>query len=194
MIEIFRYDTGRYQFRQWAQSVLEYDDLETLHEHPCNGARSPGHRVYTFTHKLKEAFAGEIRERFADFVREYVVPRVPFVPWTEVYPNLRVHEKGQNTTSHMHRDRDYLKERGSLKIWLPFTRVSGGGTLWVESKEGANDMKPYDMVYGQAMFFDSLNLLHGCHVNDSDGTRVSIDFIVRPDPKIAYFQSLAASR
>ena len=55
-------------------------------------------------------------------------------------------------------------------------------------------MKPYDMVYGQAMFFDSLNLLHGCHVNDSDGTRVSIDFIVRPDPKIAYFQSLAASR
>lgn len=192
MIEIFSYDTGRYRFRQWAQFVLDFDDLEALHEHPCAGAKAPGHRVWAFTNKMKDAFAGEIRQRFADFVGEYVVPRVPFVPWTEVHPNMRVHERGQRTTSYMHRDRDYLKERGSFKIWLPFTRVSGGGTLWVESEEGKNDLKPCNMAYGQAMFFDSLNLLHGCHVNDSGSTRVSMDFIVRPDPKIAYFQALAS--
>jgi hypothetical protein len=184
MIEIFHYDVERYPFRQWAQSVLGFENLEALHEHPCGGATIPNHRVHRFTTGMKEAFAGDIRAKFADFVREYMMQRVPFVPWTEIYPNFRVHERGQETTSRMHRDRDYLKERGSLKVWLPFTHVSGGGTLWVESKEGKGDLKPYDMEYGQALFFDSLNLLHGCHFNDSENTRVSMDFIVRKDPVI----------
>ena len=190
MIEIFAYDASRYRFREWAQAALDWDDLEALHEHPCGGAKAAGHRVLRFTNRMKEAFVGEIRERFADFVREYIVPRVRFMPWTEVYPNMRVHETAQATTSHMHRDRDYLKERGSMKVWLPLTRVTGGGTLWVESEEGRNDLKPYDMEYGQALFFDSLNLLHGCHVNDSGSTRVSLDFIVREDPTVAYLRSL----
>ena len=182
MIEVFAYDTERYRFREWAQTTLDFRDLEALHEHPCGGAKIPSHRVHRFTESLKAAFTGAIRQRFGDFVHEYAVPRVTFVPWTEVYPNFRVHERGQETTSQMHRDRDYLRERGSVKIWLPFTRVAGGGTLWVESEENKNDLRPYDMEYGQALFFDSLNLLHGCRFNDSPGTRVSTDIVVRRDP------------
>jgi hypothetical protein len=192
MIEIFNYDTARYQFRQWAQATLNFPNLEALHEHPCGGAKMPSHRVHRFIQSMKTAFAGDIRERFANFVREYAVPRVPFIPWTEVYPNFRVHERGQDSTSPMHRDRDYLKERGSFKIWLPFTRVAGGGALWVESEELLNDMRSYDMEYGQALFFDSLNLLHGCHFNDSPDTRVSIDFIIRRDPTAGSDAALAA--
>jgi hypothetical protein len=133
---------------------------------------------------MKDAFVGEIREEFGAFVGEYAAPRVPFEPWTEVYPNFRVHERGQVSTSPMHRDREYLKETGSMKIWLPFTRVAGGGTLWSESAEGRDDLRPYTMEYGQALFFDSLNLLHGARPNDSPDTRVSIDFIVRRDPTL----------
>jgi hypothetical protein len=186
MIEIFDYDTNRYQFREWAQAVLDFENLEALHEHWCGGAKMPTHRIYRFIEKMKSSFAGEIREKFAGFVSEYVAPRVPFIPWTEVHPNFRVHERGNESTSPMHRDRDYLKERGSLKIWLPFTRVAGGGTLWVESEEGKGDLKPCEMAYGQALFFDSLNLLHGCRFNDSGNTRVSMDFIVRKDPVLGY--------
>lgn len=187
MIEIFDYDTRRYPFREWAQATLGHQELEALHEHPCGGAQIPTHRVWRFITRMKEAFEGEgeIRELFAAFVREHAVPRVPFVPWTEIFPNMRVHEKGRETTSAMHRDRDYVRERGLFKIWLPFTRVAGGGTLWVESADGRNDMKPYDMRYGQALFFDSLNLMHGCHFNDSNDTRVSMDFMIRPDPELA---------
>jgi hypothetical protein len=184
MIEIFEYDTDRFRFREWAQAILGIRDLERLHEDPCGGAEQPKHRVHRFTVTLKEAFAGEIRQTFGEFVREYAVPRVSFVPWTEVYPNFRVHEQGRETTSPMHRDREYLTERGSAKIWLPFTRVAGGGTLWSESEEGLGDVRPYEMEYGQALFFDSLNLLHGCRFNDSGDTRVSIDFIVRKDPTL----------
>jgi hypothetical protein len=184
MIEIFDYDTARFQFREWAVATLGVENLEALHEDACGGATIATHRVHRYTQALKDAFVGGIRLRFADFVRVYAAPRLPFVAWTEVYPNFRVHEKGQDTTSPMHRDRDYLRETGSAKIWLPFTRVAGGGTLWAETEEGREDLRPFDMKYGQALFFDSLNLLHGCHFNDSADTRVSIDFIVRRDPTI----------
>lgn len=184
MIEIFDYDTDRFRFREWAQAALGVEELEALHEHPCGGAMIPTHRVYRFIETLKEAFAGEIRERFGDFVFVYAAPRVEFVPWTQVHPNFRVHERGRDSTSPMHRDRDYLSERGAAKIWLPFTRVGGGGALWCESEEGRGDLRSYDMRYGQALFFDSLNLMHGCRFNDSSDTRVSIDFIVRPDPTL----------
>ena len=184
MIEILKYDIERYRFREWAQSVLDFGDLENLHEHECGGVRRPGHRAHLFIQTMKSAFADDIRVRFGDFVNEYVTSRVPFIPWLEIYPNFRIHEKGQATTSPMHRDREYLTERGSLKIWLPFTLVSGGSALWCESEEGKNDLKAYDMNYGEALFFDSLNLLHGCHFNDSANTRLSMDFIVRPDPKL----------
>jgi hypothetical protein len=184
MIEIFEYDIVRYQFREWAQSVIGIQDLEALHEHPCGTARLPGQRVLRFVEMMKLAYGREIREQFIDFVREYAVPRVPFVAWMEVFPTFRVHEHGQQTTSYMHRDRDYRQKRGTFKIWLPFTTVAGGGTLWVESEEGKNDLRPYDMEYGQALFFDSENLLHGCHFNDSGKTRVSVDFAVRQDPRI----------
>lgn len=192
MIEIFEYNTSCYPFREWAQSVLHFENLETLHEHPCGGATTPTHRIYRFMTAMKEAFTGEIRARVANFVCEYARPRVPFVPWTEIYPNFRVHEHGREATSKMHRDRDYLTERGSLKIWLPFTRVAGGGTLWVETEEGKNDPRPWDMEYGQALFFDSLNLLHGCRFNDSGRTRVSMDFVIRPDPVWAAKQPVSA--
>jgi hypothetical protein len=130
------------------------------------------------------AFNEEMRARMADFVRHEVSSKVPFRPWTRVYPNFRLHEHGTEAKSIFHRDRDYLKERGSLKVWLPFSRVSGGGSLLVESREGLGDFTPIRLDYGEALLFDSLNLRHGCRFNDSGSTRVSMDFIIRPDPTL----------
>ena len=67
-----------------------------------------------------------------------------------------------------------------MKIWMPITPVSGGGTLWVESVEGRGDLRPMHLAYGEALLFDSLNLLHGCRFNDSGTSPVSIDFTLFP--------------
>jgi ectoine hydroxylase-related dioxygenase (phytanoyl-CoA dioxygenase family) len=45
-------------------------------------------------------------------------------------------------------------------------------------------LQPWEMSYSEALFFDSLNLLHGCYVNNSPATRVSMDFIVRRNPRL----------
>ncbi len=184
MTTIFKYDTGIYQFRDWAVSVLGWQELERLGDKQLVNVKSPGNRIYQFTKLMKDAFWHDesIRRLFARFVEMEVAPRIDFVPWLEIHPNFRVHEAGQEATSIFHRDRDYLMERGSLKIWLPFTRVSKGGTLWIESEEGKGDFRPYEMEYGEALLFDSLNLEHGCRFNDSGSSRVSIDFIIRLHP------------
>jgi hypothetical protein len=186
MITVFTYDTGLYKFRNWAESVLEYQELEHINEKQITNAKAPLNRVHQLITLMKNAFEQdeEIRQLFARFVEGEVVPRIDFEPWLKIYPNFRVHEAGQEATSHFHRDRDYLKERGSLKIWLPFTRVLKGGTLWVESEEGKKDYRPYEMEYGKALLFDSLNLEHGCYFNDSGLCRVSMDFIIRLNPEV----------
>ena len=187
MLTVFRFDPSPYRLREWACEVLGVRDLAQHHHHLMrndDGRFVLKHRprVYWASRRLLAAFGPEMRVRMADFVREEVAPRVPFRPWTELGPNFRLHEHGAEATSILHRDRHYLKERGSLKIWLPFTRVSGGGTLFVESEEGRGDLTPMRLDYGEALLFDSLNLLHGCRFNDSGSSRVSMDFIIRPDP------------
>jgi len=185
MKTVFSYDTERYPFRQWAQSVLDWEDLEHLHDHPCDGATKPGYRVYRFINRFKEAYETGMRTQFAAFVAEYAQPHLDYVAWSTIFPNFRVHETGQETTSYMHRDRDYVPDRVGMKIWLPFTRVEETSTLWVESAEGEGDLAPVNLDYGEALFFDSLNLLHGCYANQTGLTRVSVDFLLREDPVLA---------
>lgn len=185
MKTVFRYDTERYPFRKWVQDVLDWQDLEHLHAHPCGGATKPGYRVYRFINRMKEAYEAGGGTLFTAFVAEYAQPHLDYVAWTTLFPNFRVHESGQETTSYMHRDRDYVPDRVGMKIWLPFTRVENTCTLWVESAEGRGDLAPVNLEYGEALFFDSLNLLHGCHANRGGLTRVSADFLLREDPVLA---------
>lgn len=183
-INIFKFDTNIYQFCEWAKLVLGCHHLEKLNEIKLVHATAPRNRVYQFTKKMKDAFYldSSIRQLFSQFVETEVAPRIDFEPWLKIFPNFRVHEANQEPTSVFHRDRDYLKERGSLKIWLPFTNVSKGGALWIESEEGKRDFRPYEIEYGEALLFDSLNLEHGCYFNDSGSSRVSVDFIIRLNP------------
>lgn len=184
MIEIFTFDTERYPLREWAKTSLDVKRLDRLHEDECGGAVGRTHRVYRYITRLKTAFDGPILNLMARFVSEYAQPRVPFPAWTTVLPNFRVHEHGREPTSRLHRDRDYVRERGIYKIWLPFTPVSGGGALWIETADGRGDVGPVALDYGQALFFDSLNLEHGCVFNDSGRSRVSMDFMIRPNPAL----------
>ena len=52
----------------------------------------------------------------------------------------------------------------------------------MESKEGKEDFKGYDVSYGEILVFSGPNLLHGNQTNEEKDTRCSIDFrIVHPD-------------
>ena len=52
----------------------------------------------------------------------------------------------------------------------------------MESEEGKEDFKGYDVNYGEILVFSGPNLLHGNQTNIEKDSRCSIDFrIVHPD-------------
>ena len=67
-----------------------------------------------------------------------------------------------------------------MNLWLPFTRAWDTNTVWIESEEGTGDLRPYACDVGQILVFDGVNLLHGNVQNETDKTRVSVDFRVIP--------------
>ena len=46
----------------------------------------------------------------------------------------------------------------------------------MESEEGKEDFKGYDVSYGEILVFSGPNLLHGNQTNEEKDTRCSIDF------------------
>ena len=61
---------------------------------------------------------------------------------------------------------------------MPFTNTNKSNTIIVESQREKKDFKPYVLKYGEMLFFDGANLEHGNEINDSDETRLSMDFRV----------------
>ena len=78
-----------------------------------------------------------------------------------------------------------LKNKTGMMSWLanyylPFTDTNERNTIWVESEEDKGDFAPMMLEHGECMEWDGSNLMHGNKINDSDQTRVSVDFRVMP--------------
>ena len=64
---------------------------------------------------------------------------------------------------------------------MPFTNTNAHNTIIIESQRGKKDFKPYVLDYGEVLFFDGANLEHGNELNESDESRLSMDFRVTLD-------------
>ena len=95
-------------------------------------------------------------------------------------PTFRVYLPSTDTNipmGKMHKDEDYHHQPSEINIWLPISdNVHGNNSLWVESEPNLGDFHPLNLDYGQ-IYRGYLNQCrHYTNVNDTDLTRVSIDF------------------
>jgi hypothetical protein len=93
-------------------------------------------------------------------------------------PTLRVYIPGdEHAMGKFHNDEQYFHQPAEINFWLPISeRVFGTNSLWVETFPNKKDYQPIDLTYGQC-FRGYLNQCsHGCYPNDTNSTRVSIDF------------------
>ena len=96
-------------------------------------------------------------------------------------PNFRCHLPGTgHLLVHKHRDSDYYHQPNELNVWIPLTDCFGSNTLWAESAPDRGDFHPYELKVGEMMLFWGSQCLHYTVPNDTDATRVSIDFRVIP--------------
>jgi hypothetical protein len=97
--------------------------------------------------------------------------------YVQKVPTFRVHLRNSRAVGTWHRDREFGHDPSEVNYWVPLTRAFGSNTLWIENTE-------VPASYGDIIVFDGANLLHGNEINDTDISRVSLDF--RTIPRARY--------
>lgn len=178
-LAIIEYDTEKYDFRAWASSVLDFESLENIHERAdLKAYASVIMQINACRDELSRGF-GHCRPIYVDFIQSVIAPLYDGVNSYQIPPSFRFHFSGKGSSA-FHRDRDYGVNPAHLNVWIPFTRVRGSNSIWIESEEGLGDFSPVELEYGQALIFDGPNLCHGSVFNDTPSSRVSMDFRFSP--------------
>ena len=175
------YDTTKYPFRNIVSDMLELTEefpLEDLHilEHYDLLVREKDqstiwHKRYYDKYKTEFLptyleLIKELKERFG--YDEIIYQNIPTFRVQLAEGNLGVGE--------WHKDSTYNHGTSEVNFWMPFVNTNEQNTIWMESKEDKGDYRPYKVNYGEILVFSGANLYHGNKNNDSNQTRVSVDF------------------
>lgn len=95
-------------------------------------------------------------------------------------PILRVVLPGKRTDIQLHTDSDYGHVPGELNFWVPLSHVRGNCSLYAESKPGLGDFSAFDGGPGHLFRWWGNQCRHYTVPNDTEHTRVSMDFRVIP--------------
>ena len=104
------------------------------------------------------------------------------------FPCARVQQPSRFHTIRCHVDAMYGHGPCSVNCWLPLTALDARGlnSLHVESEPGAEDFRPIRARVGEIRVFDGSACAHYTVANESDETRVSLDFRVVPRVLFAF--------
>jgi hypothetical protein len=91
-------------------------------------------------------------------------------------PTFRVHAPGNIAVAKWHKDKAYNHSASEINIYLPLTKAFGSNTIWSETEEDKGDYQPMEAEVGEYYIWNGANLLHGNKKNDTNASRVSIDF------------------
>ena len=96
-------------------------------------------------------------------------------------PNFRCHLPGTGTfLVDKHCDADSHHHINEINFWLPVTTCFGNNTLWSESVPGKGHFRPFELGPGELLQFWGNQCQHYTVPNDTDHTRMTIDFRVIP--------------
>ncbi|GGR77719.1 hypothetical protein GCM10010269_16240 [Streptomyces humidus] len=169
-----RYDAAKVGLADLVRKVLDVDDLEGLAASERlatreTDQRTPYHkRFYEHFDAVSPAYRLLARHLLGDTADDVYLQRIP---------TFRVHLRNSVAVGSWHRDRDFGHDPAEVNYWVPLTRAYGNNTLWIDSE-------PVHAEYGDVIVFDGANSWHGNVVNDTETSRVSIDF--RTIPRSAY--------
>ena len=198
--ETLSFDTSAYPFAAVVKKALGLDEevnLAKLH----HGVLQPDEGGSTSTRRAKRRLLapfeqhGAAREAlnslYDRFVREVIAPHIHRVMPSQfvVYGQccLRVQPPSPVAIGVPHCDANYGHQPGQINFWLPLVDVCGASSLHVESMPGQGDFHPLDLRHGEVARFYGNRCVHYTVPNQTDTTRVSLDFRVVPggvyDPK-----------
>lgn len=177
------YDTNEYDFRRivsemleiWDGDIIPLENLHTLEHYDLLVREKDQSTIWhkRYYEKYKEQFlptylklVKELKERFG--YNEIIYQAIPTFRVQLAEGNVGVGE--------WHKDSSYNHGTSEVNFWMPFVNTNEQNTIWMESIEDRGDYRPYKVNYGEILVFSGANLLHGNKNNNSNETRVSVDF------------------
>ena len=184
------YDASNYNFNLMVASLFEVEDLTRLHLldldlcdaeqlEQSNEAETYFHK--TFYSKLRNGWP-EIEKVYEDFVSKEAAPLFDEDFLYQQFPTFRIQVPNQTAVSKWHydSDEDHKHPDWEINFQIALTEMKGTSATWVETVPGLNDFSPMNVEYGQFCIFNGNKCRHGNKKNETDKTRVSLDFRVLP--------------
>ena len=177
------YDTTKYDFRKivsemlevWEGDTIPLEELHTLEHYDLLVREKDQSTIWhkRYYEKFKEQFLPTYLELVKELKERFGYTEIIY----QAIPTFRVQlAEGNLGVGEWHRDRTYNHGVTEVNFWMPFVHTNQSNTIWMESKEGKMDFRPYTVNYGEILVFNGANLFHGNKPNDSGATRVSVDF------------------
>jgi hypothetical protein len=186
--EIINFDKNKYNFKKMVQNVFEVEDLEKIHEDYSYHSglctmQDNSNSIYhkRFYDKLRSGWS-EFTDLYEGLIKNVIFPRYESGCVFQTTPTLRIHLVKNWATPEFHCDSQpgYNHPVGEKNYLLPLTECYGNNSLWVETEPNKGDYHPMRLNYGQVIEWDGNVLRHGNKINDTEKTRVSLDFRVLP--------------
>ena len=201
-----RYDPSEYPLLDTFCDLVGERHLATVHERWRAHDRGQSHleekRALLAPLAVPSAKRDAFEEVYDRLVREVVLPAIAerqrkHLDAAETcmrqylyaaFPCARVQQPSRFHTIRCHVDAMYGHGPCSVNCWLPLTALDARGlnSLHVESEPGAEDFRPIRARVGEIRVFDGSACAHYTVANESDETRVSLDFRVVPRGLFAF--------
>jgi len=184
-MKLIKFDTSKFNFADIYGTLLSTTDLSKLHNSELNtydtlftreqDQSTKFHQIYY------ENFENSIQPIYKKFISDVVRPLYNGPIVYQKIPTFRIHLPGNIAVGEFHKDKWYRdktwhEDVQEINYYLPFTNVFGTNTIWVETQEDKGDFAPIEVDYGTLVQWDGVNLMHGNKQNDTNKTRVSVDF------------------
>jgi hypothetical protein len=167
-----------YPFAEWLCSLFQVRSLEELSSYRPDRVvtRETEHGdVHRAFYKAIEDERSAFWNIYWSFVKRVIIHALPMniQYYVQRVPNLRVQFPHNLAVGQWHRDADYGHQAEEINFWVPLTPTVETNTIWI-------DRAPVLVQLGEVLQFDGATREHGNVINESERTRVSLDFRLLP--------------
>jgi perosamine synthetase len=186
--KVFSYDTERYPFRKFLQTLYQIDTLEQLHLQSADYKKFEEggfKRLEDVETDLQKTFYTDIKARpefkdmycslVSDLYRE-LFPEEEYLVY-QSFPSIRF-QYPHNIAVPAHCDSDELGKHpiGEMNFLIPITSMKATTRLFLESEPKKGDFQGIELEYGELLFFNGNTCIHYNQENLEDYVRISFDF------------------
>ena len=180
----YNYDLITYNFTDLVKDHFGIDELSNIHnlskekinipEDPSKDQKTLFHRIF---YSIYDQENSSILETYKRFIKNEICVQINSTDIIyQSRPTFRVHAPGSIAVAKWHKDKEYNHSLNEINIFLPLTKAFDNNTIWSESVEDKGDYAPMNADVGEYYIWNGANLLHGNKTNDTNVSRVSLDF------------------